>query len=112
MKEDAMIFLRELADELGTTTEYLWSVLVNQGPISGVVSIITFLMLLITSVALMFLAKKEIESGHEGWAVLSSLTAIVSVLVTLIYGVTALKTGVYGLVNPEYWALLHLSNIR
>lgn len=113
MKEDAVKLLRELADKLGTTTEYLWGVLVNQGPISGAFAIITFLLLLCLSIAFTFFAKKVIESKSEdGWMLLLSVIAIAFILVTIIYGTNALRDGIYGILNPEYWALLQLLNIK
>ena len=42
MNEQTTILLQKLSESLGTTSEYLWAVLIKQAPISATISMVIF----------------------------------------------------------------------
>lgn len=109
MNETTTELLKELAARVGTTTEYLWGVLVKQAPISGVYAIVVFCVLICaTSVAVWFSEQARKKDWGELLHFWGTLFAVILIVTTLGYGLTGLKIGIYGILNPEYWALLQL----
>lgn len=39
MNEQTLKILSDLSNKMGTTTEYLWTILLKQGPISGIIDL-------------------------------------------------------------------------
>jgi O-antigen/teichoic acid export membrane protein len=114
MNEQTTKLIESLAAKLGTTAEYLWSVLVNQAYVSGIKSLIGIIISLLVSFALYkvykFAAKKidvEGEDDNEGfWAIriLTGVAQIIPFILVLYYTSNAFNA----FMNPEYWALKEL----
>lgn len=118
MKATTEELVRELAAEMGTTTEYLWSVLVKQAPITGVTHLVVVGGWMTVSVlAFKLLRRKttgnpEAERPQERYPELDGEVALlawsgwatVSVLIFIIGTFEALEA-IKALLNPEYWAL-------
>lgn len=107
--------LKVLADKLGTTTEHLWSVLLNQAFFSGVFSTAFLAMILIPSVWWIRYASREIrkEREHESYYSVTSAETLRFQRILLILACGTISTiTVYDIMtaflNPEYWALNRL----
>lgn len=108
------ILLEKLADKLGTTTEYLWSVLIDQALISAINSMIFIgITIIVTFFTLKYHIKfsKEDSEGNSmyynqeelltGPMVFIGMACIVMIILSLVF-LSNLSTALF---NPEYWAL-------
>lgn len=115
MNKETTQLLQQLADKLGTTTEYLWGVLIRQAPIDATTTLIQFFLILLMGYGIWRVHKRCMapykagahhsvyyESDGAGPAV-----AIVTVfwLVLFILCFCCLSDVINGYFNPEYWAL-------
>ena len=118
MDDNTLKALTALSEKLGTTSEYLWGVLLRQAHISATIDL--FVMAIWIGLAVLFLrtvqektkVPQETEtrphpraewSGDDAffaWAGAIVFAAIVALCV----GVSITDT-IAGFVNPEYWAL-------
>ncbi len=117
MNDNTTKLLEQLAAKLGTTTEYLWRVLLKQAPIEATTTLIQCIIVWIGGIVLYKLHKrfsKKIQTGgysenaydkHEVALILPM------VIVAIVWGVMFLVTFfcmsdiIVGYFNPEYWAL-------
>lgn len=104
--------LRELAKELGTTTEYLWSVLLKQAFISGLTDVLYIVLWMIFCISLYktFFHIREnwdwyVERDWEPVAVWVVSLQVLLVFIFTIIVMFGLHTTVSAFFNPEYWAL-------
>lgn len=112
MDENTAKLLSQLADKLGTTSEYLWTVLVRQAPISGAVDVLQYALIAIA----VWLYIKGLPRAHARFEAfdteLSGGFYIFGggfILVTLVLvAFFAVGNTVTAFVNPEYWALQHV----
>lgn len=104
--------LAELAIELGTTTEYLWSILLKQAPIEAATGIVLFALSLIAIVA--FYRYARWISSHAALLEKSDrlqMHVMIVILIGLLLGVwlaarlDSIPNIVSAIFNPEYWAL-------
>ena len=116
MDDKTLQALTTLADKLGTTSEYLWGVLLKQAPITGVIDMVTVIVLVVLVVLwARFVQRKtsipkqtendrypraewENEGAFFSWVSVFIMVLMVSLMVC------RLSTTVAALVNPEYWA--------
>jgi hypothetical protein len=101
--------LEKLAQQLGTTTEYLWKVLIKQAPIDGIVSIGQYVLLVIAAIywwkLAMWAKTKAHEKDYNGetYYILPGITgAALTALIVLAF--LGLPNTVAAFLNPEYWA--------
>ena len=110
MNNDAMTLLTALAGKLGTTTEYLWDVLVRQAPISAITSLLVISLLtyiLYRSVKYVQSKKVNSEDDEEYSAELVRLlwfVVVVLAIIVVISNISLAHNVMNGLFNPEYWA--------
>jgi hypothetical protein len=123
MNEQILEYLSKLAEKLGTTSEYLWSVLLRQAPISGAIDLL-IVIVIVTAVVLFIrfvrrktvvpAATEENPDPYPEWenelVVFVWLGIIVATTLALLIVVDLLGDGISGLVNPEYWALKQILN--
>jgi len=117
MNENVVKLIEQLANKLGTTSEYLWSVLIKQAPISASITLIQMAILLLLSFFLfkthIRLMKKTSDDRYaetkydqlgdwSGFA-MAIVGGVVFILLILCCG--SLEDVVNGFFNPEYWAL-------
>jgi uncharacterized membrane protein len=114
MNEQTAKLIQELADKFGTTTEYLWAVLVRQAPISSTADLIVLVISFFTLLASAYFIYWSVKGGQEASydkenyylvAVIISVIACIISAIILISGVLYLDTIAAGFCNPEYWAL-------
>ena len=112
--ENLTALLEKLAEKLGTTTEYLWGVLIRQAPISAITDLIYFMLVILGGIALYKIHKrlmKEDESGDsvyynlEEGAIVPMAIAVIIWAVIFIICFFSLGNMINGFFNPEYWAL-------
>lgn len=119
MDEKTLQALTALAEKLGTTAEYLWGVLLNQAPISGVTD---FAVMLAWCVAIVIwtrivhkkTAKPTKQEGSQyikaEWSdefgVFSSWVSVFILwFVFAIIAGESMSMVIAAIFNPEYWAL-------
>jgi len=108
-KTELLKRLDALADKLGTTSAYLWHVLVKQAIATGVADVITSLILVLGIVfAFKFYhwADEKAKDCHDdsGYIVLR-IVLVIGAGVSVIESFCSLYSGILELVNPEYYAL-------
>lgn len=101
--------LRELAEALGTTVDYLWPVLVSAQPVKGVVGLVSLLLLISLTVVCARVVVRNIPDMY------GSAAASVGVVVGGVVGFVAfaISMGLFSkmsihvlqILNPEYAAL-------
>lgn len=106
-----------LAEQLGTTSKYLWSVLLKQAPVDATITVIQISIILIFVGTILKIHKdsliqKERGSGcpenkyenSENHSIIMSIMGCVS-LILLALCFFSINDVVNGYFNPEYWAL-------
>lgn len=113
MNEQTNQLIEKLAQKLGTTTEYLWGVLIQQAKIDAITTLFQFGLIALFGYILYRLNKKfrvECENGYDTYYLSDSTGWIMGIC----FGVWCLLTFIAffcipdvinGLINPEYWAL-------
>jgi len=110
--ENLTKLLNELAVKLGTTTEFLWEILLKQAPIDAIVGIsliVLFLILIIPYVMYIKwfskhcneLYKEDKESIHTVFCVI----ILIIMFALFIANICEINNTITAIFNPEYWAL-------
>lgn len=114
MNEQTATLVTQLAAKLGTTSEYLWAVLLKQAPVQGWIMAVEYIVTFAVIYAVwkwrdsLSAAIKWCFEEGEGSAILCfiglGIVGIASTvwLIACMFGITDIITA---FVNPEYWAL-------
>ena len=103
--------LEQLSEKLGTTTEYLWGVLINQAKVEIITFLVMLSILILTSI---FYARYikwlfDEETDHTGDSEITHSIIVTTLgvfnLVYFIFIVTLIPKFVSAIFNPEYWAI-------
>lgn len=107
--EQLMQLLAQLAEKLGTTSEFLWETLLKQAQLALVTNSLFLLMLIITLVRCILAIKSLMKERGEDFDK-ELLLVILFVLAFTFTGLTIVTIhDVLTLsINPEYWALKHV----
>jgi len=104
--------LAKLAEKLGTTTQYLWGVLIKQASVEIYIFISIFVLtvigVIITTLLLKYTQKYWDEEDTPAIAWFSLTLGIVCAFETvigLVYSLTNIADVITSIINPEYWAL-------
>jgi heme/copper-type cytochrome/quinol oxidase subunit 2 len=114
--KDLAPLLQALADKLGTTTQYLWNILVQQAPIQATIIVVQIVVLLLFCAFLFRLHKKFLadELGYDfddhPIRVLGMIIGAIIAIVLLVTSFFYLPDIINGYFHPEYWALDHILN--
>lgn len=118
MNDQIIQLIESLADKLGTTSEYIWKVLIEQAPITAITEILFIFFVIAGSIILYFLhrkfSKKPDENGDEIYTlyekyddflagVMIALTVLFIIL--LIVSAFLIENIINAFFHPEYWAL-------
>jgi hypothetical protein len=113
--EEMSKLLSQLADKLGTTTEYLWGVLIKQAPIDAITTLFQMLLVLLFGIGLWkvhrWLSKSEDDSDCSRYEEYEELAIAPMVIATIVFVILSIvcffciTDVVNGFLNPEYWAL-------
>lgn len=111
MEKETTILLEKLAQKLGTTGEYLWTVLLKQSPVSATTSL--FYLLLMSGLGLwLYKVHKHLSNDDNKMsyyekeeAVGVPMTVLVVIwMVLFIACIFDISNIINGYLNPEYWA--------
>ena len=115
MNEQTTKLIEQIAQKLGTTTEYLWSVLLNQAPIDATVLFFKTVCVILFGLELLKihkrLLKKESEYSETGYEKYEEGAIVPMIIATTIFAILfiicffCIGDIVNGYFNPEYWAL-------
>jgi len=114
MNEKTEQLLQQLADKLGTTTEYLWKILVSQARYDAIISGIqmAFMFAIIYwTIKLHIRFSKEDDNGRsvyynkEELAVIPMILAGITSIIMIVFFLSGFNDLVSSIFNPEYWAL-------
>jgi H+/gluconate symporter-like permease len=123
MNEKIKEIIQQLANQLGTTTEYLWNVLLKQAPIDATIGIILIIIVLIFGYLLFKLHKKLIEkpkndnynySYYEKYELGATFPMVFLAIIwvsCLIISMLNIHSIITGFLNPEYWALQKIMSL-
>ncbi len=122
MNDNTAKLLKQLAQKLGTTTEYLWRVLLKQAPVSATTTLLQILLILLFGWGLWKVHKhlmkkkgeeKYSENIYEEWGMGAIFPMILGALIfsiMLVISLFSISDIINGYFNPEYWALKELLN--
>jgi len=112
MEENNRKLIEQLAQELGTTSEYLWEILIKQAFIDASIKSISFLAVVIFGIILWNQHKVLIKKDEQGdtpyqnpgisGVMLFFLSLFVVFFILSIFSISDI---IIGYCNPEYWAL-------
>lgn len=102
--------LTKIADQLGTTVEHLWGVLLRQATISSVVNTILFIGLFVALVWTFKVIRRNVKEGslEEEGMVICYVGWYFSAMTVCIVFLCLASVIIAGFINPEYWALKRL----
>jgi hypothetical protein len=121
MDDKTTTLVEKLAEKLGTTAEHLWDVLLHQAPISGVIDLVTDVVMVMVAVGLVRFVKDkttkpakteyskypQAEWENEG-ASMAWVAVAVYLIITGIVVIGSAERTLAAFFNPEYWALSHI----
>jgi len=121
MNDNTTKLLEQLSQKMGTTSEYLWKVLLKQAPIDATISLIQTILIIFFGLMLYKIHKylmKWVDSrgynGYEKYEEAASVPMIVGMIVFIIlfiYAFCCIENVISGYFNPEYWALNRVLSI-
>jgi hypothetical protein len=108
MKEILPI-LDRMAETLGTTTEYLWGVLIKQAPLSAIIDVIQYSIIIVfwffIPKSFRFIMKKVDDDRWEELWYVGPIIATIVLSILSIVAFFAIHNTITAIINPEYWAL-------
>ena len=112
MNEQYAKLLEQLALKLGTTSNYLWNVLVSQGKIDAIYSSIIIVVTMLY-IGILFTTRKKLKDRINDDEVYNFAMVIISAvgIIFIIWSLVSLSTVVKGFFNPEYYALEKLISL-
>lgn len=122
MNDNTAKLLEQLAQKLGTTTEYLWRVLLKQAPISATTTLLQIFLILLFGWGLWKIHKRLLKKSGDGnysenlyeeWGMVAMFPMILGALIfgiMLMISLFSISDVVNGYFNPEYWALKEVLN--
>jgi len=117
MNENTSKLIEQLAAKLGTTSQYLWSILLKQAAVSATVTLIQMILIfgygyVLYRIHLKLLKKKSddkyaenIYESTEGGAAVPMIMGGLLFIILATMSLCSIGDIVNGYVNPEYWAL-------
>jgi len=101
--------LEKMAEKLGVTCEYLWSVLLKQAPLSGITDIIQYMVLgIVTWIFVKFCIKVHHKIQESDWDEIAYLLlAFIGIFIAIYWTIIFFHfpETIWAFFNPEYWAL-------
>ncbi len=120
MNEKTTKLVEQLAQKLGTTTEYLWSVLIKQAPIDATLTLFQILLVIIFGIVLYKVHKRFLKEDEEikkpyfnrniyetydEYAKYPMFILTIAFAFLIVASIFSIEYVVNGYFNPEYWAL-------
>lgn len=115
MNENTTKLIEQLAQKMGTTSEYLWGVLVRQAPIDATANLLMLTILPIASYVVWRIDKRIYSTGlhldeDDDPSLLGIGMAFISCVVWLFTFSTLFSIGdiIDGFFSPDFWALNYI----
>jgi len=114
MNENTTKILEQIAQKMGTTSEYLWQVLLRQAPIEATSTLIQSILILLLGWGLYKIhckltkevdGKSSLYHKYEEKAGIPMFIGGIAFLVLFICAFCCIDSIVNGYFNPEFWAL-------
>lgn len=109
MDQNTAKLLEQLSHQLGTTSEYLWGILLKQAPISAAISIFQIALIAGFGVILykihMLCKNNDSYDESDHIRMLMVILAFVEILFIILGLILIVPNILNGFLNPEYWAL-------
>lgn len=114
MDSNTQQLLQQLANKMGTTVQYLWSVLIKQARVSAITDLITLSITILLAYAIFRIHLKlsftKGTSSHckyddnEAYGIIM-LVGTITIAAMLLIHLCFMGDTINGFFNPEYWAL-------
>jgi hypothetical protein len=117
MNDNTAKLLEQLAAKFGTTTEYLWGVLLRQAPINSTINLIQITLVMLFGCFLYKTHKRLMKKDGEGdyaetyyekyeaGAVMPMVIGAIVFAIFFLASFFCISDVINGYFNPEYWAL-------
>lgn len=113
MNENTTKLIEQLAEKMGTTSQYLWSILIKQAPVDATITLIQILISIAFAFVFYKIHNRLSKSDKDGYnrydenefTVVIMVLSLVCVAILLIASFCCIGDVVNGYFNPEYWAL-------
>ena len=107
MNENTTKLIEQLATKLGTTSEYLWSVLLKQAWISSITDLVLYFIFICFFVFSYKYTKHTFNDNNkrEDYQVAVTVISWVVSVILVVIMLSCIENTVSALFNPEYWAL-------
>jgi hypothetical protein len=118
MNEDTTKLVEQLATKLGTTSEYLWNILLKQAPVDAAISLVQILLMVSAGYFLVVINNNRIAYNKENadsysddslYCAALAVGGVIYVLM-LFFCLGLIEDVINGFFNPEYWALNKILN--
>jgi hypothetical protein len=111
MNDQTAKLIEQLATKLGTTSEYLWGILLMQAPVNATVILVQLVLLTIAGIGL-FKAHRHLSDDDNkvsydrqfGVEIGMGIITLVYIIL-LIIGFCHISQMINGFFNPEFWAV-------
>lgn len=118
MNDESLKLLEKLANKLGTTSEYLWAVLIKQAPVAAITEVFYIIFTIIFGVVLvklhMHFSNDKNKISYDELDVALGAPMLIGFLLFVIFTFGAIFGSipviVNGFLNPEFWALDYVLN--
>lgn len=113
MNDQTTQLIEKLAQKMGTTSEYLWQLLLSQAPISATLNLV-YLLIAVASVATLIRLHIKFSNDENKYSYYNmddklGIPMTVACILVSIYTFVCLiccpEAIITGYLNPEYWAL-------
>ncbi len=114
MDNNTKDLIDKIAQQLGTTSEYLWKILLTQAPIDAIISLILIIITIGFGCVLFkvdkYLRNKGLYKPDDDFDMftiygVAMIISLVGFLILLIGSICSISDIVNGFFHPEYWAL-------
>lgn len=110
MDDKTAVLLQKLADKFGTTTEYLWGVMVRQAHVAAITNLIQYAILGAVVYFFVRWLRSDERDYEDGVSFPVALVLGIPLLIVVFIAFFAISNTITGLANPEYWALQRVIN--
>ena len=114
MNDETAKVIDGIAAKLGTTTEYLWGVLIRQAPISATITLVYFVVLLLIGFGLFrlhkYFMKEDAYDNYNNDPMLLMIILSAAWVILMVICFLNLDNIFIGYFNPEYWAINKILN--
>lgn len=117
MNDQTTKLIESLAQKLGTTTEYLWGILIKQAPISATIDLCLLVAMIVFGIGLYkfhnWCNTEKNRGGYtetryersDGMLFVPMLVGGVVLVIWFFIFIGSIESIITGFFNPEYWAL-------